>query len=617
MDHDTPASKRPTSAIFLSVSLFVLTPFLFGPARIAIGNYLEFAYPFHESMLVFFAASFLLILVLFLAVLAVSRRPTACRIIVSMLTMAGFLMWLQGNILVWQYGVLDGKDIDWDAFVRYGIMDSVLWAAVMAFAILEAGLVFRVSRLASVALVTIQLVSVTLTWIQMPKDQSFRRQETATESLHRYSDHVNVMVLDTFQSDIFQDIVEANDDLKASFDGFTYFRNSLSGSAGTIVSIPNMLTGSSYDNTVPHLDFVKTSFLGNSLPKTLREYGFRVDQLLMMKSTVYGDFSLMPSAGKTARNWNAFLEEQAFLADLALFRSLPQFMKEMVYNDQEWFISGLLERYPDPQRPVGTWKNVEREVPASPEHKFAKELESSKTLLPKHWDIGFLDTMLSTSGILKNEDAFKLIHLGGIHLRLRMNEALLYEVMDATRANMVRQGTGALKIATMYLERLRQLKVCDNSLIFIVGDHGSGIADALLDPSPLGERFNTGGPYPGSFEKFKAMGVPLILVKRIDSRGAMKTSDAPVCLGDIPQTVVEELGLDARFPGRSMFGVKEDEKRERIYRAFVGPQEDVEYLAPLYEYSVNGFSWDDASWKETGNVYYAKPKQPVEVIPRD
>ena len=42
------------------------------------------------------------------------------------------------------------------------------------------------------------------------------------------------------------------------------------------------------------------------------------------------------------------------------------------------------------------------------------------------------------------------------------------------------------------------------------------------------------------------------------------------------------------FPGRSMFRVKENEERERIYRAFVGPQEDVEYLAPLYEYAVNG-----------------------------
>ena len=54
-----------------------------------------------------------------------------------------------------------------------------------------------------------------------------------------------------------------------------------------------------------------------------------------------------------------------------------------------------------------------------------------------------------------------------------------------------------------------------------------------------------------------------------------------------------------------MFGVREDERRERIYRAFVGPQEDVVYLAPLYEYAVDGHSWDDASWRETGDVYSA------------
>jgi hypothetical protein len=561
MDHDAPVSKKPTAAVFPSVSLFVLTLFLFSPARISIGNYLEFVYPFHESMLFFLAVSLLLIAVLFIALLPVSRHETACRIIVSMLSVSGFLMWFQGNILVWQYGVLDGKDID--------------WTALMAFAIFKADLVFRISRLMSIVLITIQLVSVSLAWIQMPKDQGFKRQETTTETLFLYSDHINVLVLvlDTFQSDIFQDIVRENDDLKASFDGFTYFRNSLAGSAGTIVSIPNMLTAGNYDNSMPYLDFVKTSFLGNSLSKTLKEYGFRIDLLPMMKSTVYGDFSSIPSTGKKARDWNAFLEEQASLADLALFRCVPQFMKELVNNHQRWFISDLLERYPDAERPVGTWKGSEREASTPHDLKYSRELENSKKLLPKHWDDGFINTMVSTSGILADTDVFKFIHLGGIHLRLRMNEDLLYEVMDATRAIMKRQGTGELKMMAM----------------FIVGDHGSGVADAVLNPSPLGEKFNTSGPYADSFEKFKAIG-------------------CPVCLGDIPQTVVEELGLEAGFPGKSMFSVKKGEERERIYRAFVGPQEELEYLAPLDEDSVNRFSWDDASWRETGNIYYANPK---------
>ncbi len=216
--------------------------------------------------------------------------------------------------------------------------------------------------------------------------------------------------------------------------------------------------------------------------------------------------------------------------------------------------------------------------------------------------------MVAGSRTIDNTDAFKFIHLSGIHLQLRMNENLLYEVMDPSRANMLRQGTGALKMAAIFLERLRQLNVYDESLIFIVGDHGSGVAGAVINMTPYSENFNKGGPYPGNFRTFKAGAIPMVLVKRMHATGGLKTSDAPVCLGDIPQTVVDELGLEAAFPGASMFRVGEHEERERIYRAFVGPQRDVEYLAPIVEYAVNGFSWDDTSWRETGNIYYAKPK---------
>jgi hypothetical protein len=127
-----------------------------------------------------------------------------------------------------------------------------------------------------------------------------------------------------------------------------------------------------------------------------------------------------------------------------------------------------------------------------------------------------------------------------------------------------------------------------------------------VNVSPRAARLNTGAPYKGNFSAFKAAGLPMVLVKRINGSGPLAVSDAPVCLGDIPRTVADELGLDARFPGLSMFSVREGERRERVYRGFVGPQEDVDYLAPLYEYAVNGFAWDDESWSETGKVYYAR-----------
>ncbi len=299
-DRMTRASNCSAATMLLAAAASASTLFLFTPARIYLGNFREFEFPFHESMLLFLAVSIAVIAVLFTLVALVSRLRTAGRILVSLLAVSAFLMWLQGNILLWQYGVLDGKDIEWDSFLRYGIVDSLVWTALLAFAIFKADLVVRVSRFTSVALIAIQLVSVSVAWVSMPKDQSFRQQQTATDTLHLFSRHVNVivMVLDTFQSDIFQDIMAENTDLRASFDGFTYFRNSLSGSDGTIVSVPNMLTARNYDNSVPFLDFVKTSFLENSLPKTLREYGFAIDLLPMEKSSVYTDFSGIESTGK-------------------------------------------------------------------------------------------------------------------------------------------------------------------------------------------------------------------------------------------------------------------------------------------------------------------------------
>jgi hypothetical protein len=606
MDHDTIAPKKSVAILF-SVSSFVLTLFLFTPARIYIGNFMEFSCRFQECILFFLIVSLVLILVLSAVAGVVSRREKTCRLIVSMITVAAFSLWFQGNIFLWHYGVLDGKDIDWDAVLHYGFIDAVFWSVLMTFAILKADVVFRCARFVSLFLLVVQLLSVSWSWVSMPKDQSFKQQENDADTMFLFSEHLNVIiiVLDTFQSDFFQDIIRDDADLEAQFDGFTYFRNSLAGSDGTIVSIPNMLTASNYDNTIPYLDFVKRSFLDNSLPKTLKEYRFDIVLSPLLGYAVYNDFSGITFSYKKLRDWDAFFREQAFIADLALFRDVPHFMKESIYNHQRWFIANLMDRHLDAKDAGGTSIEGEQGSSESSGLKYSSELENLKIFTTMNRDPRFINTMLQSSGIMENTDAFKFYHLKGIHLPLIMNENLDYEELQPFRANMMRQGIGVLKITATFLERLKRLNVYDNSLIFIVGDHGSGVADAKINGTPYGDNFNTRDLYKGSFKSFKAIGIPLILVKRMHATGELRISDAPVSLSDIPQTVVEELGLEATFPGKSMFSVGEHEERERIYRAFVGPQENVEYLAPLYEYAVNGFSWDDTSWRETGNIYYA------------
>ena len=143
MDLAAPSVKEKPPAVTPSRSSFlVLTLFLFTPARISIGNFMEF------SSLV--PGKHAVVPGRFARPRGRARRavrrwrpdPRAGRIVSGCSSRSAFLAWLQGNILLWHYGVLDGKDIDWGALVRYGIIDSVFWAVVMAFAILAAGPVF-------------------------------------------------------------------------------------------------------------------------------------------------------------------------------------------------------------------------------------------------------------------------------------------------------------------------------------------------------------------------------------------------------------------------------------------------------------------------------------------
>ena len=198
-----------------------------------------------------------------------------------------------------------------------------------------------------------------------------------------------MLVLDTFQSDIFRDIIQEDPELKSSFDGFTYFRNALTGSDGTSVSIPNMLTASNYDNSIPYLDFVKKSFLDNSLPKSLKEYGFTIDLYPMLKYSVYDDFSGMALSAKKLMDWGAFFPEQAFIADLALFRSLPHFMKQLIYNHQGWFLSGLMKGHRGAE--------ISKKPSGSYNLKYSREFENSRRLVRKNWDATFINRMIPLS----------------------------------------------------------------------------------------------------------------------------------------------------------------------------------------------------------------------------
>jgi hypothetical protein len=65
--------------------------------------------------------------------LALPAGPRRCY--VAILAAIGGLLWLQGDVLIWGYGSLDGSFIDWQREAWKGYVDSSIWLAVLVAAV--------------------------------------------------------------------------------------------------------------------------------------------------------------------------------------------------------------------------------------------------------------------------------------------------------------------------------------------------------------------------------------------------------------------------------------------------------------------------------------------------
>ncbi len=155
-----------------------------------------------------------------------------------------------------------------------------------------------------------------------------------------------------------------------------------------------------------------------------------------------------------------------------------------------------------------------------------------------------------------------------------------------------------------YVETLTKLHIYDQSLLLIVADHGTEFQPFRPRLVEVDSRFRTGGSGRPVATRY-SFGLPLVLVKPIAATGALKVSDAPVSLGDIPRTVTSALGMKGASPGESMFDPGLPPHRPRRVLKYNAEHLHLtnRYFPPLTEYVVSGFSWFDESWQTTGRKF--------------
>jgi len=548
-------------------AFFVLTILVFAPGHLFLTNPMEFNANYFELLGYLLLIALPVFILISLVLVFLPDKYNIHQKVVVLLFILSFLLWLQGNYIIWNYGVLTGGKIEFNTL--FLIFDGAIWIAAVIIAWIKSNFFFRFVKFFSIVLIIGQVISTSIMAYNMPDISDLKRYEIDSSNKFVFSKENNIiiLVLDTFQSDVFQQIIDEDESYKDIFDGFTYYRDTLCGFPTTIASGPNILTGQYFDNSISYSEFLKKAYLSsNSVPMVLLANGFEVD--CFDGSYIYKDENVMSNLIEGGNVTGSIILD---LYDAAFFRYLPDVLKNCVYRDGKWAFRNL---------PLDEQKIVIRE----PEIEFDKEAL-------KLYDIAFIEDMLSTANTIEGKPIFKYYWLMGLHPPYLLNERLEYEEMDSSIESYKRQAMGSLQVVKLFLDELKNLDIYDNSMLLIMGDHG--IFDETLNIQSAN---------------------PLLLIKKYDSRGAMEVSEAPVSLSDIPATIFCELGFEGEFSGENIFGLEESTNRTRTYYfynwaspGFADWSKD--YLPPIKEYLVSGSVYLASSWHMTEDVFTYGPDE--------
>ena len=276
----------------LVVVLFLTTSiFIFAPGFIYLNNRGEFDIIYSDLIAVLIPIAIFFFIIIALFVLLASLKSNLYNRLISILFAVAFLFWLQGNILIWDYGLLDGRDILWSKYFQRGLIDTSVWLAVLAIACFKSSLVYKFAKKASWAFILLQIVVSFYIVNQHPDTEipSFKRYEIDSSKKFSFSKNKNViiLVLDSFQTDIFQEIINEAPEFADIFKGFTYFRNTLAGHPFTETSTSLILTGQHFEGLYTFEKHNQIVYLGNSVPRVLKANGFRVDLYPHIKRSIY------------------------------------------------------------------------------------------------------------------------------------------------------------------------------------------------------------------------------------------------------------------------------------------------------------------------------------------
>lgn len=485
--------------LFVSIVLFVMTICIFGPLELYVTNQAEIWFGFSDALIVCGLMSVVAIVVL--GGIGLLLRGKLRSLFSALLFIMTLCLYIQGNYLNISYGVLDGKSIEWSAYTKYAVINTLCWGVAMVLLLLlrrkKPQQFQRLARCATLFVVFVQILTLGVLFIgaDVLKEDDGRQLTVDHMTELGNKDNIVIFVLDTFDDPLMDSLMESDGEYyQSAFTDFTRFTDCAAGGATTAAAMPIIITGEYYKNGMSYSGYVDSSFNTDGLYDALKAQNYSIG--LYTEPVYVGD-----SASDFVANYvegrgtpNSYLGLTAQYGKFTIFKYMPHVLKQYF-----WCYTAELEAY----KPSASYTFDDAKLHQS-----------------------FADNGIQTVG----ENSFRLFHLSGAHYPYNMNE---YAQADET-ATREQQARGCLYIVEEYIKQMKACGVYDDSLIIITADHG----DAANYSAPI------------------------LFVKERGTNGKYVESDAPVSHSDLHATLFAYLGMEA---GETFFDVSPTEQRDRLF----------------------------------------------------
>ncbi len=547
-----------TLSVFCSGLLLVSSLFIFGPFEIYLANIKEYSLPLSE-LLISLSGFFLLGLVFFTAIgLLIPEKLRS--VFISLIFVLAIAFYIQGNMLFTSYGHLDGTDIDFEKFSSQNWLELPIWIGLIL-----CGFIFhkKLSQQATfISLVIVLLLTVSSVFQYTQYSAAFNAKtppaDTAiNQELFELSPTFNVIhiLLDQLQSDIALDILQQQ---TSEFDAkdFVIYNNNIGAFPVTQFSIPALLTGKSYDNTVPMREFIDQSMEQDAYYHILHREGYAVD-LITQNNFLPKKFcnSECVNCKDTIAAFDVSstdTQRVAYkLADFSLFRYSPHLLKQSVYNDEKWFFSTFLNNDALNFIPAVARDNLQY---------FTDELYVGSQPQPR----------------------YKFFHLVLPHLPIALDKDCTFIGKQTMSKQAYRkQAECSLSLFAQFIDRLKSLGVYDNSLIVLSSDHG---IHTVLSDSALAAQ----------------------MIKFPNTSAGLEVSELLTSNLDIPATILDALEINGFDNyGESILRMTDSANRQRVYRYHKWSSAIARetYIPQLENYTITGDAKNTDNWVDSGTIY--------------